>query len=537
MPEPPLKKRKSRFGAKVTAVNESEQGEKRQAALEVAAKLGQMLGDTSGSGVGGGPIGGYMNVEGETEKMQVATDKVGAVIGKGGAKIKEIQEVTGTRMQVAREGDPNTPHLRDISITGTRENRERAKEMVNAVLAEINRFSSMFPNGCETKRIEVPINCVGLIIGKGGETIKRMKAETQCSIRVEREEEAPTSGPKVPSPGNRNVFVKGQPDGIARAERSILELVEQAGQRGGSYGGNGRGGFNQLNNQQDFRQSQFIQQGGYQPNSFQPSFNNAPHTGYTNQHTHQQPPVYQHQHNVGFQQPPSQKQQEGAYNPYRPLDTKFSNQSAQQNGGGHLPVQQNCGGQNRFIAPPQQNFRSSKFLPNEQASGGMYQPQYSGGLPNQRQTVRPHQQQEKRGEYGFDQQNSKEWYRPHNNGQNYSVPNQNPAHMPGLLHRDERQPKSEFGGQDHRTQHTGGQYQRRNDLNQHIHQDQRPATQQASQYEDHTHGRGRDQGHMSKYGEPRRNFDDRRGSAQNNSYGSERQYRQPSQRSGREYRN
>jgi len=81
-------------------------------------------------------------------------------------------------------------------------------------------------------------------------------------------------------------------------------------------------------------------------------------------------------------------------------------------------VQQNNGGQNGFISPPQQNYSSSKFLPNEEDPGGLYQPKYSGGVSNQRQTDRPHQQLEKRGEYGFDQQRSKEQYRPHNNGQN-----------------------------------------------------------------------------------------------------------------------
>jgi len=520
MSEPPLKKRKSRFGAKVTAVSETaEQIEKRQAALEVAAKLGQMLGDTSGGVGGGGAVGvgnGYMNVAGDTEKIQVPTEKVGAIIGKGGAKIKEIQEVTSTRMQVAREGDPNTPHLRDVSITGALENRERAKAMVNAVLEETNRFSGQFSEGREVKRIEVPIHCVGMIIGRGGETIRRIKSESQCSISVEREEEAPTSGPNVARPGNRNVFLKGQADAIARAERAIFELIQNADRRGGGFG---RGGFNQYNHPQGFQHAPPInQRGGYQPNSFQQGFVNMPPTGYGHQASQQHPPVWQQQQG-GFQQPPpQQRQQEGTYDPFRPLDSKFSNPSAQQNGGGPQSLQQGGGAQDRFSAhPPQQNYSSSNFPSNPQAPGGSHHPQYEGA-PNPQQVDRPPQPHDQGGHHGFDPQKPREQYRPYDNGQSWSTPQQSAPHQTEPQYQ--RAPNGSFSSENP-PQQSEPRYRDQRGPRRDVDRDQRPGAP------------------GQQYGEQGGSFDNerrRRGTAPNNSYGSEPQYRPSSQRSEMQYR-
>jgi len=523
MAEPPLKKRKSRFGAKVTAETyTAEQMEKRQAALEVAAKLGLILGDSGGGGDGAGGGGGfgYQGQQGGvTEKMPVPADKVGAVIGRGGAKIKEIQEVTQTRMQVARDGDPNTPHLRDVTITGARENVEKAKEMVRVVLEETNRYSGTFQEGRESKTIEVPANNVGLIIGRGGETIRRIKSESGCSINVERDE-YPQGGPPA-RPGFRNVHIKGLPENIAQAEQAIFALVESA-----DRGGRGRGGYNQYNNrnqQQGYQQPPPYnnQQGGYQPNNaFQPP------TGYGQQPPMQQPPqqqpppVWQQQQGnksaptpkvggapsrlsggtaaqvqqSGFQQPPPQ-QQPGTYDPFRPLDQKFSKPPMQQeNAGGPLNAQ------------PQQNYSTSNFPPNQQAPGGPYQPQFNqGGHPPAQQDNRPPQQLDRApqgGPYGSSS-TPKDQYRPYNSGQQeWSAPRQQetqyqrenpPQQSDPPQYRDERRPNTDFR-------------------------------------------RDNEQGPGRQFGEQGGNFEhDRRGNAPSNSYGTEQQYRPPTQRPEGQY--
>merc|ERR1719350_2673976 len=65
-----------------------------------------------------------------TEVLHVPSEKVGVIIGKGGSKIREIQDMTGASLQVARESDPATPHLREVTIRGPKEAVERAKQLV-----------------------------------------------------------------------------------------------------------------------------------------------------------------------------------------------------------------------------------------------------------------------------------------------------------------------------------------------------------------------------------------------------------------------
>ena len=64
------------------------------------------------------------------EMVPVPRDRVGLVVGTRGATIQELQKRTGTTIQVAREGDPEHPDLRNIVITGPPDNVREAKRQV-----------------------------------------------------------------------------------------------------------------------------------------------------------------------------------------------------------------------------------------------------------------------------------------------------------------------------------------------------------------------------------------------------------------------
>jgi far upstream element-binding protein len=66
--------------------------------------------------------------------------------------------------------------------------------------------------------IFVPSEAVGMIIGKGGETIKDMQATTGCKINV-----SPSSGP---GEVEREIGLVGSRDAIAAAKRAIEDKVE-----------------------------------------------------------------------------------------------------------------------------------------------------------------------------------------------------------------------------------------------------------------------------------------------------------------------
>jgi len=73
---------------------------------------------------------------GHTERNHtIPNDKVGLVIGKGGATIKQIQTTTGARLQIPAEPDPgSSPPTRTISITGGGQAIEQAIQEIDRLV-------------------------------------------------------------------------------------------------------------------------------------------------------------------------------------------------------------------------------------------------------------------------------------------------------------------------------------------------------------------------------------------------------------------
>merc|ERR1719204_2295708 len=160
----------------------------------------------------------------ESETMQVPNSKVGVVIGKRGAKIQEIQQQTNTRLGMAKESEPGSL-MRDLLIEGTRENIEKAKAMVNAAVSGIPDFaiqSGMAPDGQLMKTLDVTPACIGIVIGRGGENIKKLKEELECSIHVE---SATPQADGTSKPGT-HIYLKGSAEAIKVAENRIMKMVD-----------------------------------------------------------------------------------------------------------------------------------------------------------------------------------------------------------------------------------------------------------------------------------------------------------------------
>ena len=73
--------------------------------------------------------------------------------------------------------------------------------------------------------IEIPISVVGLLIGKGGETIKQLQQRTGCQIKITKDED------NMPGSETRTVILKGTANTIKKARREIAELIDVAGGR------------------------------------------------------------------------------------------------------------------------------------------------------------------------------------------------------------------------------------------------------------------------------------------------------------------
>jgi len=206
-----------------------------QKAQEIAAKLSQTL---TGSSVGQTWQPSTVNANGsECITMDIPVEKIGLVIGRSGATIREIQDTSGARLQLDSVGEPT----RILRISGSAQSVETAKVRVQALLDK-HTFGSKVPLG-PPKTMQIPSEVVGFVIGKGGETIKRLSHETGCRLQVENEEQARQAGNNPPIPGHQHLHIMGTQEAVANAERAVKELLER--KRSGNIGRAGYGAQHQ----------------------------------------------------------------------------------------------------------------------------------------------------------------------------------------------------------------------------------------------------------------------------------------------------
>lgn len=92
---------------------------------------------------------------------------------------------------------------------------------MNAVASMPSSYGS-YPG--PSKKIEIPNGRVGVIIGKGGETIKYLQLQSGAKIQVTRDMDADPNSP------TRGVELTGTPDQIAKAEQLINDVLNEVGE-------------------------------------------------------------------------------------------------------------------------------------------------------------------------------------------------------------------------------------------------------------------------------------------------------------------
>ncbi|KAI3687361.1 hypothetical protein L1987_81056 [Smallanthus sonchifolius] len=233
---------------------------------------------------------------GPGKKIEVPNGRVGVIIGKGGETIKYLQLQSGAKIQVTRDmdADPHS-HTRAVELTGSSESIAKAEQLIKDVLAEAESggsgtVSRRFPGqqgGAEQFVMQVPNNKVGLIIGKGGETIKSMQASTGARIQV-----IPLHLPPGDTSTERTVQIDGSSDQIEAAKQLVNEVISENRLRnpmgGGGYSQQGYQARPQTNWAPPGPQ---VQQQGYgymQPGAYpgQPTqYTQPPYGGYPRQQT------------------------------------------------------------------------------------------------------------------------------------------------------------------------------------------------------------------------------------------------------------
>lgn len=178
-------------------------------------------------------------------QIMVPDRTVGLIIGRGGETIRDLQERSGCHINIVGESK-SLNGLRPVNLIGTPEAAAKAKDFIMEVVDSDSRGEGPAAKRQQTQQqsgygggsggggrqdnygggsgdrindsVYVPSDAVGMIIGKGGETIREMQSSTGCKINV-----AQSSGP---GEVQREVSLIGSADAIARAKQAIDEKVE-----------------------------------------------------------------------------------------------------------------------------------------------------------------------------------------------------------------------------------------------------------------------------------------------------------------------
>eukprot|EP00968_Pinguiococcus_pyrenoidosus_P024882 scaffold5143_cov231-Pinguiococcus_pyrenoidosus.AAC.1 len=198
--------------------------------------------------ISGGPHEGRNAMGQVSEVIPVPVDKVGKLIGRGGATISQLQQTFSCRIQIPQEPDPQNPSQKSVHITSN------AKEQIDLLRDEITRIiSNDAPVGAGqgyggapapgtiNMTYDIPDERVGAVIGKRGATIQYIQNTTQTRIQIPNDADV-GSNPKV-----RHAVISGLPQNCEHAKREIENILANDGRipnthSGGDAYGPGGGG-------------------------------------------------------------------------------------------------------------------------------------------------------------------------------------------------------------------------------------------------------------------------------------------------------
>ncbi|CAJ1384068.1 unnamed protein product [Effrenium voratum] len=167
--------------------------------------------------------------------LKVPHELIGMLIGRGGETIKELKKESGARIDICKEPDEEGSADRQVHITGPAECVEYAKKMIEDMLGKSRegvrikveeediRESAELARSTQST-VYVPHELIGMLIGKGGETIQRISKDAAVRIEILKDENAEKKD-------ERPILVSGAPDAIERARRMIDETLGRSHER------------------------------------------------------------------------------------------------------------------------------------------------------------------------------------------------------------------------------------------------------------------------------------------------------------------
>lgn len=188
----------------------------------------------------------YSDFQSSSRKLDVPNSKVGLLIGKGGETIKYLQQHSGARIQITRDSDadPFSP-TRQVELIGPLDRVDKAEQLIKDIIAQADaggsgtqtaRGLNTLQSGGDQIQLKVPNNKVGMIIGKGGETIRNLQSRSGARIQL-----IPLHLPEGDMSTSRTVQVTGNKQQIEAAQEMINDVINESRSRSTPM----MGGYNQ----------------------------------------------------------------------------------------------------------------------------------------------------------------------------------------------------------------------------------------------------------------------------------------------------
>ncbi|KAF9532146.1 hypothetical protein CPB83DRAFT_847294 [Crepidotus variabilis] len=209
-----------------------------------------------------------------TIKFMIPNSRMGSVIGKGGSKIKEIQEASGARLNASEGMLPGSTE-RVLSVAGVADAIHIATYYIGNILLEAQERMPSFnttyrpgssntrtssrpmpsngggtsyvpqsnyppnnyaphnpPQQLQTQQIYIPNDLVGCIIGKGGSKINEIRHMSASQIKIMEPGATGNGANSQPhESGERLVVITGQPHNINMAVQLLYHRLEQEKQK------------------------------------------------------------------------------------------------------------------------------------------------------------------------------------------------------------------------------------------------------------------------------------------------------------------
>uniref|UniRef100_A0A3Q1JRJ3 K Homology domain-containing protein n=1 Tax=Anabas testudineus TaxID=64144 RepID=A0A3Q1JRJ3_ANATE len=159
-----------------------------------------------------------------SEEYSVPDSMVGLIIGRGGEQINKIQQESACKVQIAQDsgGLPD----RSVSLTGSDESIQKAKRLLDEIVSRGRgtppssyQESTNGQNGT-IHEMMIPAGKAGLVIGKGGETIKQL--QERAGVKMILIQDA-SQGPNVDKP----LRIIGEPYKVQQAQEMVHEILRE----------------------------------------------------------------------------------------------------------------------------------------------------------------------------------------------------------------------------------------------------------------------------------------------------------------------